>query len=538
MKAICLSALLLASGLGLSGTPSTDYDNLLQLHRQLVELEKSPGIDEPEAFAPDAIREKQSEVTGLRRKLLEIDAATWSDSAKIDYLLALARCNALDFDRRVLQPWRRDPQFYLDAIRSVPFADAPSTDSEKRLLKTRLEAVPRILGWARESLAGASRELAGLALHHLENYDGVGQGEPFRREPPAGIIGWYDDLARRLNGSPLQSEVDDTNSAVRSFRDWLREREPELTAPAWVGLEEFNWYLRHVRLMPFTVKDLRVVADVELARAATFLEIERNKNRDLPELKLAASQQEYEARVREAERRIRDLVRKQKLLTIPDEITPMETDAFWRFGLKRHFWEELQYRDAHNNHIHASIPGHRFDMLMARKIDNPIRAATHDGGRVEGWAFYLEETLLQAGLLEDRPRARELFYIAQLARAIRIPTELKMQSGELSLREAIQFMVERVPWMEENLARYDLEIYYRRPTYGMNYIMGKFQLQELLEEARLKAGDEFNLTRFHDDFLAVGLLPVSLIRAQMLGWDDQTEALWQEVVADARSRPE
>ena len=26
-----------------------------------------------------------------------------------------------------------------------------------------------------------------------------------------------------------------------------------------------------------------------------------------------------------------------------------------------HFWEEIQFRNALNNHIHASIPGHRFD---------------------------------------------------------------------------------------------------------------------------------------------------------------------------------
>ncbi len=536
MKAVFLVLFLLGSRSTVLGAPPADHEDLVRLHQRLVDLETRPGVDQPDAFSPPVIEERQSRVAALLRETLDIDASAWTASAKIDYLLVLARCNALDFDRRVLQPWKRDPGFYLDAIRSVPFSAVPATESEREALGRRLQAVGQILGWAREGLSGASQEMAGLALHHLERYDGVGQGEPLRREPPAGIMGWYDDLAKRLEGSSLEAEAKAAASAVRSFRDWLRDATPDLTAPAWFGLDAFNWYLRHVRLMPFSVADLRVVADVEMARAATFLEIEKNRNRDLPELQLADTQAEYEERVREAEGRIRDLVRRQKLLTIPDEVGPMETDAFWRFGLKRHFWEELQYRDAHNNHIHASIPGHRFDMLLARKIENPIRAATRDGGRVEGWAFYLEEALLQAGLLEDRPRARELFYVAQLARAIRIPTELNMQSGQMDLREAIQFMVERVPYMEENLARYDLEIYYRRPTYGMNYIMGKFQLEQLLDEARLMAGADFNLGRFHDEFLAAGLLPISLIRAEMLGWDERTQALWREVVVDARGR--
>jgi uncharacterized protein (DUF885 family) len=88
--------------------------------------------------------------------------------------------------------------------------------------------------------------------------------------------------------------------------------------------------------------------------------------------------------------------------------------------------------------------------------------------------------MLQAGLLKDRPRAKELFYIAQLARAARIPAELKIQSGEFSMQQAIGFMVQTVPFMDPNLARYDLEVYFRQPGYGMNYVAGKLQIEERL----------------------------------------------------------
>ena len=47
---------------------------------------------------------------------------------------------------------------------------------------------------------------------------------------------------------------------------------------------------------------------------------------------------------------------------------------------------------------------------------NPIRRLYRDGVRSEGWAFYIEEMFLQMGILDDRPRAKELFYIAQLKR--------------------------------------------------------------------------------------------------------------------------
>jgi uncharacterized protein (DUF885 family) len=152
---------------------------------------------------------------------------------------------------------------------------------------------------------------------------------------------------------------------------------------------------------------------------------------------------------------------------------------------------------------------------------NPIRSRYRDGVRAEGWAFYIEEMFLQAGMLDQRPRAKELFYIAQLKRAARVPAELAMQTGEINLAGAIDYLVEQVPLMEPDLARYDLAIYLRRPTYGMNYVMGKVQLERLLSARALQLGDEFDLGEFHDAFLAAGPIPVSLIHWEMTGLDDE-----------------
>ena len=302
-----------------------------------------------------------------------------------------------------------------------------------------------------------------------------------------------------------------------------------MTEPAYVGLDEYDWYLRRVLLMPYTSADLRVLAGRERARARTFLKIEEHRNRGLPPIEPAQSADEHEARVREAEQLIRDFIATYELLSIPETTPPrFETDAFWivREGGKRHFWEEITYRDPLNNHIHASIPGHRFDSIVQRNENRPIRRRYRDGVRSEGWAFYIEEMFLQAGLLDERPRAKELFYIAQLKRAARVPAELGMQTGELTLDDAIRYLIDEVPLMEEDLARYDLSIYLRRPTYGMNYVMGKIQLEKLLSDRALQLGEAFDLGRFHDEFLSAGSIPISLIAWEMTGNDEEIDALW------------
>ncbi|MCU0648977.1 MAG: DUF885 family protein [Gemmatimonadaceae bacterium] len=317
---------------------------------------------------------------------------------------------------------------------------------------------------------------------------------------------------------------------MRAFRDWLRAEQPRMTAPAHVGLDDYAWYLRHVRLVPWDVAQVRLIGEREIARARTLLAIERHRNRALPDLIPAATAEEHEKRTRAAETWIRDFTTREKLLTIPAEIPPQyETDAFFidrsAWGGHRHFWDEITYRDPLNNHIHASIPGHRFDGTLQRTNPRPIRRTFSDGTRSEGWAFYIEEMYLQAGLLADRPRTRELFYIAQLKRAARVHAELRMQQGTWGLEQAIDYLNAEVPLMETNLARYDLAIYLRRPAYGMNYTIGKAQMEQLLADRQRQLGDRFVLGAFHDEFLSKGSIPLSLIRWEMTGLDDEMRAL-------------
>ena len=73
------------------------------------------------------------------------------------------------------------------------------------------------------------------------------------------------------------------------------------------------------------------------------------------------------------------------LFTIPDYMPDeFETDVFCspRVKTDRHFWEELQFRNALKNHFHASIPGHRFDSEIRKRLDNSIRRTHGESARI------------------------------------------------------------------------------------------------------------------------------------------------------------
>ncbi|MEO0974072.1 MAG: DUF885 family protein, partial [Pseudomonadota bacterium] len=65
----------------------------------------------------------------------------------------------------------------------------------------------------------------------------------------------------------------------------------------------------------------------------------------------------------------------------------------------------------------------------------------------------------------------------------------------------------------------------RPPGYGLGYLIGMLQMQALLADRAQQLGDRFVLKDFHDEFLAVGRLPIALIRYEMTGLDDEIKRL-------------
>jgi hypothetical protein len=341
--------------------------------------------------------------------------------------------------------------------------------------------------------------------------------------PPEGTIGWYHDLIGRLgeHHPDLVPDAEAALAAVIGFRDWLQQT--EMNAPAGVGRDHYQWYLEHVLYMPLSVEDLITIGDREIQRGWAFLAIEHNKNRDVPVLEPATSAEDYAQRIREADEQIRRFIREEGIVTIPEYVGEFGHNVPWieRPDGTRNFWEEVQFRDPRPDHVHAVIPGHRFDMLVKEHDSRPIRGPSFDSGRIEGWATYLEEMFLQAGLLDDLPRTRELFYIFQIARAARNRAEVGLHTNEFTIRDAGDFMIDRTPMMDDSVARVDAEIYLREPGYGISYQMGKVQIDQLLADRARQLGAEFNLQTFHDEFLSAGMIPISLIRWEMTGLDDE-----------------
>lgn len=508
------------------------YEALVALYDRMRASQRPAVVEGMPDYSAASVAERRRVLDEIGQQLDRFDSASWPRPRRIDHLLVLAQWRAQDFDLRVMKPWARDPLLYVDLIQRVPFVTLPLKGEALDQFRGRLLSVPRIVGQARVHLTAGADEQTTAAIRSLEKADGVGHGYPYRPTPPPGVLGWFDDLLPRLkeHHPALVADAVAARDATKEFRDWLVANKSKLNAPSGIGLDNYDYYQRYVRLMPYTSADNLELGERELERSRAFLALERWKNRKLPPLNPASSAEDYAQRIKEADEHIRRFIREQEILTIPDYIQTLDTNVPWlvRPG-GRNFWEEVQYRDPRPDHVHAVIPGHRFDGVVHRQDKRPIRGSYSDGGRSEGWAFYLEEMFLQAGLLDDLPRTKELFYVFQIKRATRNKAEIMMHANRFSVPDAVKSMMDNVEMLDEDVARVDAEIYLRRPAYGSGYQMGKLQMDQLLSDRFKQLGAKFNLKQFHDDFLAAGTIPISLIRYEMTGLEDQLAGFWTRV---------
>lgn len=149
--------------------------------------------------------------------------------------------------------------------------------------------------------------------------------------------------------------------------------------------------------------------------------------------------------------------------------------------------------------------------------------------RAEGMATSMEEMMLHAGLYDDNPRAREIVWIMLAQRAARGLGSLYAHANEFTMKQAADLHVAWTPrgWMREDLdlLGFEQHLYLRQPGYGTSYLTGKYLLDQLLMERSRQLGDSFTSSRFFDEVNAAGLIPVSLIRWQLTGKDDEIRAM-------------
>jgi uncharacterized protein (DUF885 family) len=158
--------------------------------------------------------------------------------------------------------------------------------------------------------------------------------------------------------------------------------------------------------------------------------------------------------------------------------------------------------------LHEAFPGHHLQLAFANLSAGYIRKHAQSDLCAEGWAFYCEQMMEEAGYYQDR-RVRLFQLKDQLWRASRVYIDAMLQTGQMTVQEAVDLLVS-----EAHLARAQAEGEVRRytltPTQPMTYAMGKEEVLHLREQF-----PELSFREFHDRLLSCGTIPFALAAREM-----------------------
>jgi hypothetical protein len=415
---------------------------------------------------------------------------------------------------------------------------APYDAARSREILTRIENIPAILETATANLTNPPAPFASVAIQALEKIQPRLEKMTTALQP-----------STTLSKAELDAATGRAADALEKFRERLQKELPSLPTQTALGRDAYLFFLRNVALLPYAPEELLAMGRQEWNRAMAFEAYEKNRNKDVPPLKIADNVESWIADTAAKESQIRNFLETRGILTVPAwmqhytmRAIPPYLHALDGFGEMDDFTSPsrltencIRYVDPPSPNlgyfarataqdprpltVHEGIPGHYFQLCLSWKHDDPIRRHYYDSGANEGIGFYSEEMMLQAGLFDDSPHTREIIYNFMRLRALRVEVDVKLALGEFTLEQAAKYLEKKVP-MDPGTARQEAIAFSTGPGQAITYQIGKLQITKLLAEARLQQGENFNLRAFHDFVWKNGNVPLSLQRWEYLGKND------------------
>ena len=404
-------------------------------------------------------------------------------------------------------------------------------------IASRLEAAPRYMLETRERVTEPVRLWTEIDVQSTQMLPGfLDTILAAARSEAAG-----NGLVQRLTAA-----VDGTKAALADHESWLRDEVlPQATAEWKAGPERLEEMIRLRELEADGDEILAVgeelLAIEKAAREALIVEIEPGASpKEVADIvkndhatTFVESLGEYRATMDEA----RDFVVEHGIATPPedDHLNVIETPSFIRHLIPfAAYYEPAKFDPSpvgtyivtppsspemmrehnrasiSNTSVHEAYPGHHLQLSAA--ITNPslVRLFSQSPEFSEGWAFYCERMMKEAGF-DDTPTGWYIVHTDAIWRATRIILDIQLHRGLIGFDEAVDRLVAETGF-ERPAALAEVKRYTSTPTYQLSYLFGRHMIEELKAEVAARQGRDFDLRRFHDTLLYGGTMPVSYAR--------------------------
>ena len=502
-------------------------------------------------YSLSAVLARRLYVTDLLNKVRAMPAASWSKDDRIDWLLFRSQLEGVAFFNRVNDPEATDPQVYVNECSTGIFSllkKEYDTPRVRALAATaRLKQMPFMIEKAKSNLTRPVQLYARLAIDSARSMDGLFNDSLMT-------------LAKDLSPPEKNNLVAARDAALKSihgFADWLEQRLPGMVPFKPMGLENYNYLLKNVYLLPLDAGQVEMLGQTELARYRALESLLSDPSLADPNPSRSKSiptdQQDFLKKYESRQTEMIAFLKSHHLVTIPSHVgqflirqlpeafKPTSPGGFMNppgvydkdnsgfyfiptyNPASKNFYIRAAIEDPRPILGHEGIPGHFLQLSIANHVPDEIRRQHSDGIIIEGWALYTEEMLMRTGLYPDNSAAQGQILRLSRYRAARIGVDVNLHTGKWTFDQAVNYFME-AGGLDREAAEGEAAGAAASPTQKITYITGKWQIMRLLGKYRDKRGASFSLGQFHDDLLKNGSLPLSIVEWILL---DDSSALDQ-----------
>ena len=453
-----------------------------------------------------------------------------------------------------IRPLERNPDIYSSGITNSAYAlikrDYAPAEQRLRSLIAREKKMPAVLLEARRNLRDVPRIYAEIAIEQLD-----GNQDFFRSAVTEAFAGVTDEA--------LQAEFKRSNDAViqalGEYKAWLqKDLLPKAHGAFAYGADLYREKLWADEMIDTPLAELEQTAIADLKRnqaafeaTAKLIDPKKSPREVLdslqldhppPDKLLATTQAELDALGR--------FMTDRHIVTIPPDAPPahvqetppfmrattsasMDTpgpferaklrgfysmtlpDPAWPAAQQEEFMRQWFYPLITNVSVHEVWPGHYLQFLYAPTYPSDVRKVLGAASNSEGWAHYCEQMVIDEGFHADDPRYRLAQLQDALLRDARFIVGLRLHTAGMTVQQAEEFFVNE-GYQPRPVAVSETKRGTSDALYGY-YTMGKLAILKLRADYQRKQGTAFRLQDFHDRFIALGPLPLPLVREALLG---------------------
>jgi uncharacterized protein (DUF885 family) len=498
-------------------------------------------------YSPAKITERAQHVRSLLEKVRAMKTDNWPKNERIDWILFCAQLENVDFENHVLKFERTNAQVYVGECSNAIFSllkKEYDTPRNRALAATaRLTQIPGLLKQGLSNLQNPVKLYAQLAIQSARSIDPLLNNS---------LMALDVDLTPNEHDELVRAR-DTALAALHGYADELEKRLPKMVEFTPMGEANYNYYLKHVLLLPLDGTQVEMIGRTELARYRALEAL-------LPDPKLADPDPARSANIppdqasflkayESREQEMINFLKEHNLVTLPNHLgafqirqlpeafKPTSPGGFMNppgvydkdptgfFFIptynpqSKNFYIRAAIEDPRPILGHEGIPGHFLQLSIANHLGDEIRRQHEDSVFVEGWALYGEEMLMRTGLYPNNSAAQGQILRLSRYRSARIGVDVNLHTGRWTFEQAVKYFME-AGGLDREAAEGEAAGAASSPTQKISYIIGKWQIMNLLGRYKDRQGENFRLGQFHDDLIKNGSLPVSIIEWILL--DDPT----------------